>query len=94
MYTFRFRANDGHSLEVDFGAVDFSSPRLALSSSIGKGLSFTSKFLTSKLNGTSTSAQPLVNYLLSLNHQGDVSRFQIISYRNKYQMVLEANIFY
>ncbi|CAN4078436.1 unnamed protein product [Withania somnifera] len=65
------RAKDEYALEIDFGAVDFSTPRLTLSSSIGNGLSYVSKFLTSKLNASSASAQPLVDYLLTLNHQGD-----------------------
>ncbi|XP_075090869.1 sucrose synthase 7 isoform X4 [Nicotiana tabacum] len=64
-------AKDEYALEIDFGAVDFSTPRLTLSSSIGNGLSYVSKFLTSKLNATSASAQCLVDYLLTLNHQGD-----------------------
>lgn len=64
-------ANDENALEIDFGAIDFSTPRLTLSSSIGNGLSYTSKFLTSKLSGSPGSAQPLVDYLLSLNHQGE-----------------------
>ncbi|XP_016560203.1 sucrose synthase 7 isoform X1 [Capsicum annuum] len=64
-------AKDEYALEIDFGAVDFSTPRLTLSSSIGNGLSYVSKFLTSKLNASSTSAQGLVDYLLTLNHQGD-----------------------
>ncbi|TMX05581.1 hypothetical protein EJD97_016328 [Solanum chilense] len=65
-------AKDEYALEIDFGAVDFSTPRLTLSSSIGNGLSYVSKFLTSKLNATSSmSAQCLVDYLLTLNHQGD-----------------------
>lgn len=68
------RANDENALEVDFGAMDFTTPHLTLSSSIGNGVNLTSKFLTSKLNGTLTSAQPLVDYLLSLYHQGDVSK--------------------
>lgn len=66
------RAKDEYALEIDFGAVDFSTPHLTLSSSIGNGLSYVSKFLTSKLNASSTSAQCLVDYLLTLNHQGDV----------------------
>lgn len=68
------RAKDEYALEIDFGAVDFSTPRLTLSSSIGNGLSYVSKFLTSKLNASSTSAQGLVDYLLTLNHQGDVRK--------------------
>ncbi|XP_021596187.1 sucrose synthase 7 isoform X2 [Manihot esculenta] len=64
-------AKDVNALEVDFGAFDFSVPRLTLSSSIGNGLNFVSKFVTSKLSGRLENAQPLVDYLLSLNHQGE-----------------------
>ncbi|KAK1361858.1 Sucrose synthase [Heracleum sosnowskyi] len=64
-------ANDENALELDFGAMDFDTPRLTLSSSIGNGLSFITKFLTSKLNGPLEKAQPLVDYLLSLNYQGE-----------------------
>lgn len=70
--TTRCRANDENALEVDFEAVNFSVPHLTLSSSIGNGVSFVSKFITSKLSGRLECAQPLVDYLLSLNHQGDV----------------------
>ena len=66
------RAKDANALEVDFGAFDFSVPHLTLSSSIGNGLGFVSKFATSKLSGSLESAQPLVDYLLSLNHEGEV----------------------
>ncbi|XP_058009261.1 sucrose synthase 6 isoform X2 [Hevea brasiliensis] len=64
-------AKDVNALEVDFGAFDFSMPRLTLSSSIGNGLNFVSKFVTSKLSGSLENAQPLVDYLLSLNHHGE-----------------------
>lgn len=64
-------ANDENALEVDFGAVSFSASHLTLSSSIGNGLSFVSKFMISKLYGKVECTQPLVDYLLSLNHQGD-----------------------
>ncbi|KAL0462453.1 UNVERIFIED_CONTAM: Sucrose synthase 7 [Sesamum latifolium] len=64
-------ANDENALEIDFGAMDFSLPHLTLSSSIGNGLSYISKFLTSKLNNIPASAQSLVDYLLSLEHQGE-----------------------
>lgn len=66
------RAKDENSLEVDFGAFDFSMPRLTISSSIGDGFSFISKFVTAKLSGGLENAQPLVDYLLSLDHQGEV----------------------
>ncbi|XP_051117141.1 sucrose synthase 5-like isoform X2 [Andrographis paniculata] len=65
-------ANDENALEIDFGAMDFSTPHLTLSSSIGNGVSYISKFLTTKVNKNSPeSAQSLVDYLMSLNHQGE-----------------------
>ncbi|GMP26770.1 hypothetical protein CsSME_00003068 [Camellia sinensis var. sinensis] len=64
-------AKDENALEVDFGAMDFSTPRLTLSSSIGNGTNFISKFLTSNLNSGTLAAQPLVDYLLTLNHHGE-----------------------
>ncbi|KAF3444274.1 hypothetical protein FNV43_RR13964 [Rhamnella rubrinervis] len=64
-------ANDENALEVDFGAIEPSVPHLTLSSSIGNGLSFVSKFITSKLSGRLENAQLLVDYLLSLSHQGE-----------------------
>nr|XP_004289566.2 PREDICTED: sucrose synthase 7 [Fragaria vesca subsp. vesca] len=64
-------ANDENALEVDFRAIDFSTPHLTLSSSIGNGLDYVSKFITSSLAGRLENSQPLVDYLLSLNHQGE-----------------------
>jgi hypothetical protein len=79
----RCRANDENALEVDFAAFDFSAPHLTLSSSIGNGFNFVAKFITSKLSGRMESAQPLVDYLLTLKHQGDVWESQsLIHLRN------------
>ncbi|KAJ4828802.1 Sucrose synthase 6 [Turnera subulata] len=64
-------AKDPHALEVDFGAFDVSLPHLTLSSSIGNGHNFVAKFITSKLSGDLESTQPLVDYLLTLEHQGE-----------------------
>ncbi|XP_011047767.1 PREDICTED: sucrose synthase 7-like isoform X1 [Populus euphratica] len=64
-------ANNENALEVDFGAMDFSTPRLTLSSSIGIGLNYMSKFMSSKLRGSSDAAKPLLDYLLALDHQGE-----------------------
>ncbi|KAI3794400.1 hypothetical protein L1987_37031 [Smallanthus sonchifolius] len=64
-------ANDENSLEIDFGSMDFNLPNMSLSSSIGNGVNFTSKFITSKLYAQSGCQQLLVDYLLSLNHQGE-----------------------
>lgn len=68
------RAKDENALEVDFGAHDFAIPHLTLSSSIGNGVDFISKYLSSKLSGTPDSAQPLVDFLASLNYQGEVRK--------------------
>ncbi|RDY04367.1 Sucrose synthase 5, partial [Mucuna pruriens] len=62
-------ATDENSFEADFGAFNFQIPQLSLSSSIGNGLQFTSKFLTSKLTGKLEKTQAIVDYLLKLNHQ-------------------------
>lgn len=70
------RANDENALEIDFGAIDFSTPHLSLSSSIGNGLNFTTKFLGSKLNENSDSMKPFLDYLLALNHHGEVYKFK------------------
>jgi hypothetical protein len=77
------RAKDENALEVDFSAFDFSIPHLTLSSSIGKGNNFVAKFVTSKLSGRMENAQPLVDYLLSLKHLGEVwERQNLIHLRN------------
>lgn len=67
------RANDENALELDFRAMDFSSPRLTLSSSIGNGVNYISKFMSSKLTGNSESAKHLLDYLLALNFRGEVT---------------------
>ncbi|GLT57694.1 hypothetical protein SLA2020_306480 [Shorea laevis] len=64
-------AKDENALEVDFGAFDFSMPKLNISSSIGSGLNFVSKFMTCKLSGQVENAKPLVDYLLTVAYQGE-----------------------
>ncbi|XP_073269629.1 sucrose synthase 5-like [Primulina huaijiensis] len=64
-------SNDGNALEVDFGVFGASTPSLVLSNSIGNGLSYVSKFMTSMLRGNYESAMPLVDYLLTLYHSGE-----------------------
>lgn len=66
------RAKDENALQVDFEAFDFGMPRLTLPSSIGKGLDYISKFTTSRLGGDLENAKPLLEYLLALNHHGEV----------------------
>lgn len=60
-------ANDENCLEIDFGSIDFSTPKLTLPSSIGDGLNFISKVISTNLH----TAVSLFNYLQGLNHQGE-----------------------
>ncbi|XP_040999091.1 sucrose synthase 7-like isoform X1 [Juglans microcarpa x Juglans regia] len=64
-------ANDENALEIDFGAIDFTTPRMTLSSSIGKGVGVISKVVSSRLHGNPESAKSLLEYLQALNHQGE-----------------------
>ncbi|KAI3464193.1 hypothetical protein Pfo_020856 [Paulownia fortunei] len=64
-------AKDENALEIDFGAFDVGTPRLALSSSIGNGLGYISKFMTTNLSGGAESAKPLIDYLLTLDRNGE-----------------------
>ncbi|KAF7816295.1 sucrose synthase 7-like [Senna tora] len=64
-------ANDENALEADFRSFDSKVPHLALPSSIGNGLRFVSKVLSSKLSGKLAKIQTLVNYLLTLNCRGE-----------------------
>ncbi|KAK7276175.1 hypothetical protein RIF29_17310 [Crotalaria pallida] len=64
-------ASDENAFEADFGAFDFPIPHLTLSSSIGNGLEFVSKFSTLRLSGEFAKKQAIVDYLSSLNHLGE-----------------------
>lgn len=66
------RAKDENALEVDFGALDYSTPHLTMSSSVGHGMNFISKILSSNLWDEKEAAKPLVEHLLSMQHQDDV----------------------
>lgn len=82
-------ARDENALEVDFTAFDYAVPHLTLSSSIGNGLSFVSKFITSKVSGRAECSQPLVDYLLTLKHHGEELIINdIINTPSKLQMAL------
>ncbi|KAL6591569.1 hypothetical protein ACP70R_050072 [Stipagrostis hirtigluma subsp. patula] len=64
-------AHDDNSLEVDFGALDLSMPHLTLPSSIGNGMQFVSRFMSSKLSDKPEKLKPLLDYLLALNYRGE-----------------------
>nr|CAB3448424.1 unnamed protein product [Digitaria exilis] len=64
-------ATDDNSLEVDFGALDrLSTPHLTLPSSIGNGMQFVSRFMSSRL-AAGTRMKPMLDYLLALSHRGE-----------------------
>lgn len=67
-----YRATDENALEVDFGAFDAATPQLVLPQSMGKGVQFVARFLSSQLREDSASMKPLLDYLIALNHQGEV----------------------
>ncbi|KAF3438388.1 hypothetical protein FNV43_RR21150 [Rhamnella rubrinervis] len=64
-------ANDEHSLVIDFGAINYSIPCTTLPSSIGNGVKYISKFMSTKLSGNSESAKPLLEHLKALNYKGE-----------------------
>lgn len=66
------RANDEHALAIDFEAIDYSIPHTTLPSSIGNGMKYISKFMSSRLSGNSESAKPLIQHLKDLNYKGEV----------------------
>lgn len=86
LYSRYCRSKDENALEIDFGAYEFNSPHLTLSSSIGNGLNFVSKFLSAKLSGRREKAQPLVDYLLSLELHGEVCA-------DAYTCLLSSNLY-
>ncbi|KAL8171121.1 LOW QUALITY PROTEIN: hypothetical protein V2J09_022925 [Rumex salicifolius] len=62
--------NDENALEIDFEALDLSIPRLTQPDSIGKGFNVLSRFISYRLTNASHDTNPLIDYLLSLEHQG------------------------
>ncbi|KAL2555324.1 Sucrose synthase 6 [Forsythia ovata] len=83
-------AKDDNALEVDFGAFNVSTPRLSLSSSIGNGMNYISKFMTTKFSGNSESAKTLIEYMLALSHHGE--KFMINETLNTIKKLQEALI--
>lgn len=66
------RANDENALEIDFGAIEYASPRVTLPSSIGKGLHYTAKYMSTKLCDGSDGSKQLLDHLLALSHREQV----------------------
>ncbi|KAK5782984.1 sucrose synthase 6-like [Gossypium arboreum] len=64
-------AKDENALEIDFASINHSTPHLTLPSSIGNGASYISKFMFSQLYESCDGEKQVLDYLLSLNHQGE-----------------------
>ena len=73
------RVKDENALEVDFSMFDWHEPRLTLPTSIGTGMQFIAKVLSSRLSQREESMKPLLDYLLALYHRGEVSSFHLES---------------
>ncbi|KAJ0963883.1 hypothetical protein J5N97_029005 [Dioscorea zingiberensis] len=88
-------ANDENALEIDFGAFETLTPHLTMPSSIGNGMQFISKSLSSKLHEDIESLKPLLGYLLGLNHRGQKLMInETLDSVNKLQMqLLLAEVF-
>jgi sucrose synthase len=60
-------------LELDFEPFNASFPRPSMSKSIGNGVQFLNRHLSSKLFQDKESLYPLLNFLKAHNHKGTVS---------------------
>ncbi|KAG0477722.1 hypothetical protein HPP92_012441 [Vanilla planifolia] len=64
-------SKDENALEVDFGVLDQATPHLTLPSSIGQGMQFMARILSSRLHEKSESMKQFLDYLLALNYRGE-----------------------
>ena len=68
-----FSPNNNFVLELDFEPFNASFPRPSLSKSIGNGVQFLNRHLSSKLFHDKESMYPLLNFLRAHNYKGVVS---------------------
>jgi len=68
-----FSPNNNFVLELDFEPFNASFPRPSLSKSIGNGVQFLNRHLSSKLFHDKESMYPLLNFLRAHNYKGMVS---------------------
>jgi sucrose synthase len=66
-------SNKDFVLELDFEPFNASFPRPSLSKSIGNGVQFLNRHLSSKLFHDKESMYPLLNFLRAHNYKGMVS---------------------
>ena len=64
---------DAFTLELDFEPFNASFPKPSLSKSIGNGVQFLNRHLSSKLFQDKESLTPLLNFLRAHNYKGTVS---------------------
>lgn len=67
------RSNDPFVLELDFEPFNASVPRPSRSSSIGNGVQFLNRHLSSIMFRNKDSLDPLLDFLRGHNHKGNVS---------------------
>ena len=65
--------NSNFVLELDFEPFNASFPRPSMSKSIGNGVQFLNRHLSSKLFQDKESLYPLLNFLKAHNYKGTVS---------------------
>lgn len=68
-----FRKDDPYLLELDFEPFNASFPRLSRSSSIGNGVQFLNRHLSSIMFRNKESLEPLLDFLRVHRHKGHVS---------------------
>jgi len=66
-------SNSNFVLELDFEPFNASFPRPSMSKSIGNGVQFLNRHLSSKLFQDKESLYPLLNFLKAHNYKGTVS---------------------
>lgn len=66
------RSDDAYVLELDFEPFNATFPRPNRSSSIGNGVQFLNRHLSSMLFGNKDSLEPLLDFLQAHNHKGHV----------------------
>lgn len=73
-----FSKENNFVLELDFEPFNASFPRPSLSKSIGNGVQFLNRHLSSKLFHDRESLYPLLNFLRAHNYKGMVCAFVLI----------------
>lgn len=74
------RSNENYVLELDFEPFNATFPRPTRSSSIGNGVQFLNRHLSSIMFRNKESLEPLVNFLRAHKHDGRVSLLELLAF--------------